>query len=123
MKNFLLFFILLSVLLVSPLTATGQLVPCGNQNQTACTLTDFFVLIANVYSFIVWNIATPLATLMIVIGGILMLLAGINANWYNTGKTMVKMSIIAILLIWSAVLIIDTIFQAIGYTGSWNAFP
>lgn len=130
--SFILFILLVAFLVPQP--AMGALVPCGNvppanfvgpptQDQQPCTLSDFFVLIANVYNFIVFNIATPLATLMVVIGGILMLLSGINANWFNTGKNMIKWSIIAILLIWSAVLIIDTVFKAIGYTGNWQTFP
>ena len=121
MKKFLFSFVLLAVLVIFlvPQPAVGAIVPCDDN----CTIADFFKLIANVFNFIVLNIATPLAGLIIVIGGVLILLSGVNAKWYDTGKSMIKIAIIAILLIWGSVLIINTLFAALGYDGVWNKNP
>lgn len=119
MKKLLLFFILLTVFLV-PQLAMGQAVGCGNDGQEPCTLAWLFGLVVWIYNFIVWYIATPLATLMIVIGGIMILISGGNPGLASNGKNILKVSIIAILLIWGAYLIIESVFGAIGYGGGIN---
>ncbi len=127
MKKILLFFILL-VTFLAPQLAMSALVPCGNDGQNPCTLSDFFVLIRNVYDFMVWTIALPIAGLMIMIGGILILISGgpgganpitgaISPNLYSTAKNIITYSIIGVVLIFGSWLIIDAVLKAIGYTG------
>ena len=125
MKKFLFSFLFITLLttFLAPQLVSAGLVPCGNEGGTPCTIAHFFVLIQNVFNFIVLAIATPLAGLMIVIGGVLILLSGVNAKWYDTGKSIIKISIIALLLIWGSVLIINTLFAAIGYQYPWNFNP
>ena len=61
------------------------LVTCDPASGTPCTLTDFFTMIANVYSFICLEIATPLAIIAMIVGGIFMLVSGgspgLMATW------------------------------------------
>ncbi len=128
----LLFSILLVFFLVPQLVMAAPLVPCGNgdpnpnfvgpypNGDQPCTLAYFPVLLVNIFNFLVWSIATPLATLMIVIGAVLMLLAGINANWFTTGKHIVIWSVVAIVLIWASYLIIDTLLKVLGYNQGIN---
>ncbi len=91
----------------------GALVPC----DTGCTLTDLAVLIKNVYDFLVTMIALPLAGLMIVLGGIILLISGGNPGLASTGKKMIYGTIIAILLVLGSWLIINAVLLAIGYVG------
>jgi len=109
-RKILSFFILLIVLLMPlapQLVSAAALVPCGGTGQARCELADIFQLILNIYNFLILVIATPLAGLMIVIGGVLILLSGINANWFNTGKKILMWSFISLLLIFGSWLIIN----------------
>src|SRR3989344_298016 len=124
-------------LLTIPLLTLAQsgtpIVPCGNgypgdSGFRACTISDFFTLISNVFSFIVWNVSTPLAGLIVVLGGILIMISGgpgssgpggiPTPNLYNKGKSMVWWAIIAWLLVWGSYLIIKFVLVTIGFIGT-----
>ncbi len=130
-----LLFVLFALLLVStPLlthaagaTTSGilPLVQCGNSTgnyTTACTLNDLFAMLFRIYKFAVYFIAIPLAALLVVIGGILILLSGINANWFATGKTILWNTGIALAIILTSFIIIAAVLRAIGYVAVWNVF-
>ena len=115
------------------------LVPCGTGSPTKpdgtldpawrrCELSDIFKLILNVYNFIILYIATPLAGLLIVIGGVLIIVSGgpggrnpvtgvISPNLYSKAKDMILWTVVAIFLIFGSWLIINIVLIAIGYTG------
>jgi hypothetical protein len=78
-------------------------------------------MIKRIFDFVVWTIATPLAGVMIVIGGVLILLSGFNNNWYGTGKQIITWSILSILLIFGSWLIVDIVLRTIGYTADWSS--
>jgi len=133
MKKFLpLFLLSLTVLLLFSGVAQASvcpefktsLVPCGQKPDCPCELLDLFEMIGRVYYFFVWDIATPLAGLMIVVGGVMLLVSGGNPGLAGRAKNIIKWSIIAILLIFGSWLIIDFVLKAIGYTraGNWSAF-
>lgn len=114
------------------LSGTNGIVPCGRTSACRCELIHIFILILNIYNFILWNIATPLAALLIVLGGVLMIISGgpgkvnpitsiASPNLYNTAKNMVWWSVIGITLIFSSWLIIDIVLKVIGYTGLWSS--
>jgi len=89
MKRLFLVILLLSVIFV-PFLAKAALVPqtCGqsgeitydeNGNCTSgstcpCGICHFFQMLANIYDFIVKDIATPLAVIALTIGGIMMMI-------------------------------------------------
>ncbi len=111
----------------------GGLVPCGkgaNANPgrcdsvllCRCELGHVFVLARNIYVFIIWNIATPLAGLLIMIGGLLILLSGANQKLYDMGKTILWAAVWGVGLIFGAYLIMGAVMMAIGYTGPWSGF-
>ena len=116
---------LLSIILV-PLVISAQdaIVPqtCGNAGQDPCGITDFFTMLVNIYTFIVKWIATPLATIALIIGGILMMISAGNPNLMGTGKKIFWSAIIGLVLVFCSWLIIDFILGAIGYNPSkpWN---
>lgn len=88
-----------------------------------CQLYHIFVLILNIYNFIALYLALPLAGLLIVIGGLLILLQGINSKFYDIGKMMLKGAGWGLLLIFGAWLIIDILFKALGINIPWDVFP
>jgi len=110
-------FCLLSIIFI-PALAKASLVPC----DTNCSINDFFTMLVNIYNFIVWQIATPLATIALIIGGAFMMISAGNPNQFNLGKTIVYSAIIGLVLVFGSWLIINTILTTLGYNGSWWAF-
>ncbi|MCX6724053.1 MAG: hypothetical protein NT155_02645 [Candidatus Staskawiczbacteria bacterium] len=114
-------FCLLSVIFVPLLASADGLVPCGNPGQNACGLSDFFVMLARIYSFIVWYIATPLAVIALTLGGLFMMISAGNPNLMGLGKKILYAAIIGLALVFGSWLIIDFVLKAIGFTGSWSS--
>lgn len=120
---------LLIGLLVTPVFALAQgLVPCGNEGQPRCELADIGQLLLNVFNFVVFYLATPLAGLGIVIGGILIMISGgpggknpvtgiASPNMYSTGTKIITGAVLGVFLIWTSWIIVDSVLKAIGYTG------
>lgn len=118
MKKILLSLILL--LFLTPVLTNAQgLVPCGNPGQNPCTIAHFFIMLNNIFTFIVYWIATPLAVLMITIGGVMILISAGNPNLAGTGKKILWVSIIGLVLVFCSWLIINAILSALGYS-NWN---
>jgi len=116
-------FCLLSIILISipgfgSVIKADQIVPCGNPSQSACTLSDFLTMIGNVYHFIVFTLATPLATVAVLIGAILMMISAGNPNLMSIGKKVFWSAVIGIALVYCSYLIIQFILTAIGYKGT-----
>ena len=115
----------------------AQLVPCGtgqaiicddngnncqpNPQWRRCELSDVFVIIKNVYLFILWSIITPLAGLVIVAGGVMFMMAGGNPGLASKATNMIKWAVISVLLAYGSWLIINTLLLALGYVkaGDW----
>lgn len=139
-KIFLLIFLFCALLIISaPILIKAQgLVPCGNGSPfildsngfptsqpnpdfKACTICDFFKLLANIYDFIVKMIATPLAVLAFIIGALLMLVSAGNPNTFGLGKKIIYAAIIGLVLVFCSWLIIDFILHAVGYSQNWSS--
>ena len=127
MKKTLLGFILILfiVLLIMPIITMGQnfnpdqgLVPCGNPGQDPCTIGDFFTMLALIFNFIVYFIATPLAILMLTIGGIMILISAGNPTLAGKGREALKWSVIGLVLVFGAWVIVNFILTALGYEGA-----
>ena len=108
------------------LLATG-LVPCIN----GCTLCDLFVLIKNVVDFLVKDIAVPLAVIIFIYGGIMMLTSAGSEEKIKKGKTALGQAIWGLIIVFAAWLIIDTIIKGFAAGGQgiiqgwgpWNQIP
>ena len=102
------------------------LVPCGSAinnsgNLTCpCELEHVFVLVLNLYNFAVWKISVPLASLLVVIGGIMLLVSGGNPGLASKARTILWGAVIGIVLVFGAWIIINTILVAIGYNFAAN---
>lgn len=102
------------------------LVPCGRITTDVvqgtnvsvimcnCRFEHIGLLIRNVFDFILWKISVPLAGIVVVLGGILLIISGGNPALANQAKNMIKWAIIAVILIFTSWLIINTILVAIG---------
>lgn len=119
--------ILLSVFyfLFSALVVQAALVPCGGQGQDPCTWCHLMQLFKNVINFLMY-IAFPLAAVMIVVGGIMIMTAGGSTERVAKGKEIVTAAVIGLLIALLSWLIIDTIIGiiAVGWNnlkiGPWN---
>lgn len=107
------------------------LVPCGQYPDCRCEITDFFVMLLRLFNFITFVIATPLAGLIILIGGIMIMISGgpgsanpitgvISPNMYSTGKAMVFNAVIAVILIFTSWIIMNAVMAAFGFLGAWH---
>ena len=93
--------------------------PCKGED---CTLCDLFGGTKNLINFLLLCATVPLATIALVAGGLMMLFAGDNPETLKRGKTVLKYTIIGILVAFGAWLIVNTILAALGGTFAeiWN---
>lgn len=104
-KRQILFLVLL--ILVTPLLANAQLVPCDDN----CTFQDFNTLATNIINFLLFVIAIPLATIMIIWGGVLLVLYPANPGYKDRAKKIIYTAIIGLFLALAAYLIVKTIID------------
>jgi hypothetical protein len=78
----------------------------------------FFGMLGGIYNFIVLDIAAPLAIIAVAVGGILMLLSAGNPGLLGKGKTILYSALVGLVLSLGSYLIIKTLLNAIGYTGT-----
>ncbi len=103
----------------NPPKAKG-LVPCGvgkNADGTLkcpCAFGHLFAMILRVYSFILFDIATPLAGLLVVIGGVMMMVSAGNPALMDRGKGILKGAVWGIFLIFGAWLMVKIILLMLG---------
>jgi type IV secretory pathway VirB2 component (pilin) len=122
MKKFSLIITLFFLFLV-PVIASAQplgknpIVPCTDN----CQIKDFFTMLVNIYRFIVWDIATPLAIIALIVGGILMLISAGNPNLADTGRKILWVAVIGLILVFASYMIISFIMKTLGYSlGAWD---
>jgi hypothetical protein len=121
--SFVLIFLFLVIEPVSALCVEYPwgLVPCGRYTDAKgnltcpCEIGHFFLMLVNIYQWVVWWLATPLAVLMLTIGGIMILISAGNPNLVGLGKKILWVSIIGLVLVFCSWLIIDFIMSTLGY--------
>jgi hypothetical protein len=98
------------LLLFWPLTTKGQegenLIPCDGAD---CTFNDLFILADNIISFLTTYIAIPVATLAIVIGGIMWAVNVANPAYIDKGKNIIKTALVGLFISLAAWLIVKFI--------------
>lgn len=98
----------------------GGLVPCGRKIDKdgflvcPCQIDHILILVRNIFNFIVYYISIPLAGLLIIIGGTILIISAGNPGLAALGKRILWGAIIGILLIWCAWLIIYTLLLIMG---------
>jgi len=117
-------FFLLSIIFVPLFSQASQcagqtgIVKCGQDASCPCELGDFMNMANEIYSFIVYQIATPLAVIAIIIGGILMMTSAGNPNLMGMGKKVLWSAIIGLALAFATKGIINFILSVVGYNGN-----
>jgi hypothetical protein len=99
------------------------LVPCGGENEEACTLCDFFVMLDNVIDFLIAppkGIIFIIATLILVIGGIMFLVSSGEPDKIATAKKAMTNAVLGMIIIFVAWLFINLFYQVIGYKDEWG---
>src|SRR3989344_1456643 len=129
-KLFLLINLFILLLVLAPVLVNAQiiLVPCGNApgpttfpcTTNPCTINDFFALLNSIFNFIVYWIATPLAILMMTIGGIMLVISAGNPGLVSKGREILRWSAIGLVLVFCSWVIINFILVTLGYQGAWN---
>ena len=131
--------VLMIAFLFLPFLSFAQgLVPCGTSTtKPSCNICDFWILIINVTNFLIWNIAIPLAGLMIVVGGIMIMIGSASESRVAVGKKILTNAIIGVIIVFVAWLFVDTIIKVLtgslnfsgpsgqffGTLGPWNQIP
>ncbi len=105
-------------LVLLPLTASAALVPCGTSTTPPCNWCYLMQLIKNIIDLLM-SIVFPLAAVMVVVGGIMILTAGGSAERVSKGRQIVTAAVIGILIALLSWLIIDTIIKVLG--GNWGS--
>lgn len=98
------------------------IVPC---NGTDCTVCHLFLGIKNIVNFLSFKIAMPMAAIVLMYGGIMMLTSGGSETKVSKGKDALKYAVFGLLVTFGAWLIVDTILGNLiskGYL-PWNQFP
>lgn len=93
-----------------PVFAAG-LVPCSGYKCTPC---HFLVLVSNIINFMMRDITFPLAGLLFLIGGIMMVAAGASEDNYKKGKTIIVNTLIGVVIVLSAWAIVNTLIVTVG---------
>lgn len=97
------------------LAQTGQgLVPCGPGTSVAkCEFCHFFVLIQNVYKFLMFTILPPLAILSVAIAGFLWFTSAGNQNQAGKAIAILKAVVVGLVVAYAAWLVINFVITLI----------
>jgi amino acid transporter len=126
--NFLLFIFILAILIVPvlPSVQAAPLVPCGITDQEVldknqgkgyeqpCDFTDFLTLINNVINFTIKFLAIPIAAIMFVYAGFLLVTAG-GGEAKTKAKTIFSNAVLGLVIAAGAWVIVRTLLQVAGY--------
>ncbi len=94
-----------------PAYAAG-LVTCTRPGD--CTPCLFLQMISNIIRFFVVDITAPLAGLLFLIGGIMMVSAGGNQSRYEKGKEIFKYAVLGVFIILASWAIVNTLITTFG---------
>src|SRR3989338_5913249 len=112
--------VILSLLLFVTLSQTvlavswWPLVPCCTSvNPAPCNRCDLFKLLKNIIDFVLIGLMPPVAMILFVWGGFLILMSGANPGLRSNGKEVFKNTVIGIAIISASWLITNTIIRSI----------
>lgn len=123
MKKIILFSIF--YFLFSILVTEAALVPCGPGTGKECTWCHLMQLIKNIVDFMMY-LVFPLAAVMIVVGGIMIMTAAGSTERVAKGRQIITAAVIGLLIALLSWLILDTIIKIIAPNfeaaslGPWN---
>jgi hypothetical protein len=107
---------------------TGGLVPCGtgvgssSTTNHDCQFTDVTTLINKVVTFLIFNMALPIAAVMFAYAGFLLVTSGGETSKREKAKKIFINVAIGLILAVASFLIIRTVLQIAGYDTTWYWF-
>jgi hypothetical protein len=91
-----------------------RIVPeCAYTDVAGCQLCDFFVLIKNIFNFIAFNLAPPVAGIFIVAAGFLFLASGGSEERVKQAKKIFLNVVIGLVVIYASWLFVNSLVQII----------
>ncbi len=128
-KTFLIIFSVFSILFFPTFQVRaiceGSIVPCGGTAGPECNFCHIFELTSNILNFILTCIAPIVASLMIIMGGFLLLVSGNSPEGLAQGKTIATAAIVGLLIIFIAYMSLNTLLASMGvaeWTGLRGGF-
>lgn len=104
--------ILWLVLVFIPINAMAGLVPdCAG---STCTLCHVLQLISNIAFFLVKDVMPPLAGLLFLIGGIMMIAAAGSEERYKKGRQILIDAAIGVVIVLASWIVINTLITTLG---------
>ncbi len=110
-------------------TYAQGLVPCGTSAGLSCNLCDLYTLVKNIIDFLLFNLALPIAVIVFLIGGILLLASQGSEERLKQGKAALTNAVFGIIIAFAAWLIVNTLLVTLGFQVPfsqalpWNKFP
>ena len=111
LKNLVCLIAIFSFFLVLPASQAAGLVPCEGPDCKPC---DLFRLIVNITNFLFYQIAMPLAGLMFLIGGIMMISSGGTETRYKKGKEILVNTLFGLIIALAAFVIVNSLVSFFG---------
>jgi len=99
--------------LVSQAACPTGLVPCGTPD-CPCKFCHFFVIFDRIIDFVLVYLVFPVATLLIIIGGIMFFLYAENPQQVEQAKSLLTATIVGLVVIFSSWLVVGLFLTAIG---------
>ncbi len=110
------FFVSLSIFLLIllgffPLVGFARIVP---ECDGPCGLCDFFLGFKNIFNFVAFSLAPPVAAFLIVVAGVLFLSSGGSEERVKQAKKIFFNVVIGLVIIYVAWLMVDALINVIG---------
>ncbi len=110
-------------LFLIPNQTQAALVPCGGETQPACQFCHIFVLLNNIFVFLLipnadinnnFPLVPTIAGLMLIIGGLYLLTAGASPSALGKAKSVITAAIIGMVIIFIAWVFLNTLLSFMG---------
>ena len=112
-KTISIFLVCVLGLALAPQIAGARIVPECSETK-GCGLCDFFLLVTNIYDFIAFKLAPPMAGILIVFAGALFLVSGGSEERVSQAKKIFVNVVIGLVFVFASWLIVNSIIQVIG---------
>ena len=80
----------------------------------SCQFCHFFIMLDTIFDFIMFPLAPTVATLMLVIGGVMFFFAGAKPEAMKTGKDIIFSALLGLAIIFTAWIVINTLLGFMG---------
>ncbi len=99
------------VFFMNAMQSFAALVNCGGNGQNPCTYSDFVKTVQGVVTFVLTDIVTPVAIIVIVWGGIEMAISAGDEGKFKKGRQKITAAAIGIVLTFGAWILVNTVLK------------